>query len=123
MACVIEFPDLMFFASLGTRMTLYALNMLPDGRFLSSELATALVPFSFHGRNQYKAVLRMMAIFHVCVSYDLCSYLFSQNTYSVFLQDEITKQEELMGEIDRTVLRSKGTKVRDVLNIPEVLFE
>ncbi|CAG8626613.1 6912_t:CDS:10, partial [Ambispora gerdemannii] len=85
---------------IGTRMTLYALNMLPDGRFLSSELATALIPFSFHGRNQYKALLRMMAIFH----------------------DEITKQE-LMGEIERSVLRSKGTTVRHVLKIPDELFE
>ncbi|CAG8557486.1 301_t:CDS:10 [Gigaspora rosea] len=84
-----------------TRMTLYALNMHPDGRFLSSELATALIPFSFHGRNQYKALLRMMAIFH----------------------DEITKQEELMGEIERSVLRSKGTTVRHVLKIPDELFE
>ncbi|CAG8510485.1 3428_t:CDS:2 [Paraglomus occultum] len=86
---------------IGTRMTLYALNMLPDGRFLSSELATASIPFSFHGRNQYKALLRMMAIFH----------------------DGITKQEELMGEIERSVLRSKGTTVRHVLKIPDELFE
>ncbi|CAG8615146.1 10662_t:CDS:2, partial [Paraglomus brasilianum] len=81
---------------IGTRMTLYALGMLPDGRFISSELATAVVPFSFHGRSQFKAVFRMMAIFH----------------------DELTKQEELMGEIDRIVLRSKGTTVRHVLKIP-----
>ncbi|PKC00103.1 hypothetical protein RhiirA5_365928 [Rhizophagus irregularis] len=85
----------------GTRMTLYALSMLPDGRFISSELATAVVPFSFHGRNQFKAIFRMMAIFH----------------------NEITKQEELMGEIDRVVLRSKGTTVRHVLKIPEGLFD
>ncbi|CAB4441328.1 unnamed protein product [Rhizophagus irregularis] len=85
----------------GTRITLYALSMLPDGRFISSELATAVVPFSFHGRNQFKAIFRMMAIFH----------------------NEITKQEELMGEIDRVVLRSKGTTVRHVLKIPEGLFD
>ena len=47
-------------------------------------------------------------------------YLFSGGA---FLQDEITKQEELMGEIDRLVLRSKGTTVRHVLKIPEELFE
>jgi hypothetical protein len=62
--------------------------MLPDGRFISSELATALVPFSFHGRNQFKAIFRMMAIFHVCVFYDLHSYfifpkyLFGGGTFS-----------------------------------------
>ncbi|CAG8581905.1 16463_t:CDS:2 [Dentiscutata erythropus] len=61
----------------------------------------ALIPFSFNGRNQYKALLRMMAIFH----------------------DEITKQEELMGEIERSVLRSKGTTVRHVLKIPDELFK
>ncbi|CAJ0840021.1 16529_t:CDS:2 [Entrophospora sp. SA101] len=33
---------------LGTRMTLYSLNMLPDERSLLAELATALIPFSFH---------------------------------------------------------------------------
>jgi len=69
-------------------MTLYALSMLPDGRFISSELATAVVPFSFHGRNQFKAIFRMMAIFHVCVSYDLHlyfifpKYLFGGGTFS-----------------------------------------
>ena len=53
-------------------------------------------------------------------------YFISQNTYSVvvlFLQDEITKQEELMGEINRLVLRSNGVTVRHVLKIPEELFE
>lgn len=80
---------------------LYSLNMLPDGRFLSVELATASIPFSFHGRHQYKAVLRMMAIFH----------------------NEITKQEELMGEINKSVIRSEKTTVRDVFKIPEGIFE
>ena len=47
-------------------------------------------------------------------------YLFGGGT---FLQNEITKQEELMGEIDRVVLRSEGTTVRHVLKIPEELFE
>ncbi|KAF0487837.1 hypothetical protein F8M41_022468 [Gigaspora margarita] len=75
--------------------------MLPDGRFLSVELATASIPFSFHGRHQYKAVLRMMAIFH----------------------NEITKQEELMGEINKSVIRSEKTTVRDVFKIPEGIFE
>ncbi|CAG8477432.1 13143_t:CDS:2 [Dentiscutata heterogama] len=65
----------------GTRMTLYSLSMLPDGRFLSVELATAPIPFSFH-----------------------------------------VKQEELMGEINRSVIRSEKT-VRDVLKIPEGIFE
>jgi len=48
------------------RLTLYALSMLSDGRFLVTELATAVMPFSFNGRDQYKVILRMMAIFHVC---------------------------------------------------------
>ncbi|CAG8786139.1 9847_t:CDS:2, partial [Cetraspora pellucida] len=86
---------------ISTRMTLYSLNMLPDGRFLSVELATATIPFSFHGRHQYKAVLQMMAIFH----------------------DEIIKQEELMAEISRSVIRPEETTVRDVLKIPEGIFE
>lgn len=62
-----------------------------------------------------KAILGMMAIFtYVC--HMIYAHLFSQNTYSVFLQDEITNQEqELMGEIDRSVLRSKGTTVRQCI--------
>ena len=68
-------------------MMLYALSisMLPDGRFIiiSSELATAVVPFSFHGWNQFKAIFRMMAIFHVCVSYDLhLSFIFPKYLFS-----------------------------------------
>jgi len=39
------------------------------------------------------------------------------------LKDEIMKQEELMAEIDRSVLRPKGITVRYVLDIPEELFE
>ncbi|CAG8560599.1 9838_t:CDS:2 [Paraglomus occultum] len=62
---------------IGTRMTLYALNMLPDGRFLSSKLATAMIPFSFHGRDKFKSIFRLMAILH----------------------DEIMKQDALIGEI------------------------
>ncbi|CAI2193383.1 2282_t:CDS:2, partial [Funneliformis geosporum] len=50
--------------SINNRLTLYALSMLSDGRFLVTELATATIPFSFNARSQYKAVLRMMAIFH-----------------------------------------------------------
>jgi len=84
--------------SINARLTLYALSMLSDGRFLVSELATAVMPFNFNGRSQYKGVLRMMAIFH----------------------SEITKQEELMKEVNRIVLRPKDTTVRQVLKIPEL---
>jgi len=86
---------------IGTRMTLYSLNMLTDGQFLSAELATASIHFSFYGRHQYKAVLRMMAIFH----------------------DEITKQEELMGKINGSVLQSKEMTVHHVFKIPEGMFD
>ncbi|CAB5298289.1 unnamed protein product [Rhizophagus irregularis] len=84
-----------------TQMTLYSLNMLPDGRYLSAELTTASIPFNFHGRHLYKAVFRMMVIFH----------------------DEITKQEELIGKINRSVLRSKGVTICYVLKIPEGMFD
>ncbi|KAF0475633.1 hypothetical protein F8M41_024581 [Gigaspora margarita] len=33
--------------SINARLTLYALSMLSDGRFLANELATAVIPFSF----------------------------------------------------------------------------
>ncbi|GBC05780.1 hypothetical protein RclHR1_06420003 [Rhizophagus clarus] len=72
--------------------------MLPDGRFLITELATAVMPFSFNGRDQYKTILRMVAIFH----------------------DQITKQEKLMKKINRSVLRPKETTVRNILRIPEL---
>jgi hypothetical protein len=78
MTSAVEFSDTYIFFFLGTRMTLYALNMLPDGRFLSSELATAVIPFRFHGRNQFKSIFRLMAILHVCAN-----VLFFQNTHLV----------------------------------------
>ncbi|CAG8502044.1 865_t:CDS:2 [Paraglomus brasilianum] len=90
------------FSMLGidTRITLYSLRMLKDGQFLATELATAIVPFSYNGRMQMKAVLRMMAIVH----------------------DELTKQEALLAEIDRHVTRPEGkVTVREVLHIPKRL--
>jgi hypothetical protein len=48
-----------------TRMTLYAMNMLEDGRFFATELAMAVLPFTFSSRGKYNAILRMMSIFHV----------------------------------------------------------
>ncbi|CAG8826418.1 7861_t:CDS:2, partial [Dentiscutata erythropus] len=68
--------------TMDARLTLYALSILPDSR---SELATAVILFSFNGRSQYKGVLNMMANFH----------------------SEITKQEEIMKEVNRFVLRPK----------------
>ncbi|GET52699.1 hypothetical protein GLOIN_2v1626087 [Rhizophagus irregularis DAOM 181602=DAOM 197198] len=44
-------------------MTLYALNILSNGKFLN-----------FQGQNQYKALFRLMVIFH-CVSNNLYSYI------------------------------------------------
>ncbi|CAG8800602.1 13518_t:CDS:2, partial [Gigaspora margarita] len=85
----------------GSRMTLYSLNILSDRRFLLVELATASIPFSFHGRYQYKAVLQIMAIFH----------------------NEIMKQKELLGEINKSIIQSEKTTVRDILKIPEEIFE
>ncbi|CAG8597364.1 2303_t:CDS:2 [Paraglomus brasilianum] len=80
--------DIKVFSMLGidTRITLYSLRMLKDGQFLATELATAIVPFSYNGRMQMKAVLRMMAIVH----------------------DELTKQEALITEIDRHVTCPEG---------------
>jgi len=37
-----------------------------------------------------------------------------------FLQDEMIKQEALMEKINQSVLRTKETKVRDVLRMPEL---
>ncbi|KAG9297447.1 hypothetical protein G9A89_020848 [Geosiphon pyriformis] len=84
--------------SINNQLTLYALSMLPDGHFLVTELARATIPFSFNARSQYKAVLRMMAIFY----------------------DEMIKQEALIEKINKSVLRTKETKVRDVLRVPEL---
>jgi len=85
--------------SIHTRLTLYSLNLLPNGHFLSCELASAVLPFSLNGRGQYKSVLRMMSIFH----------------------DEITKQDVLFEEINKTVTRSKKLKVRQALKIPKAI--
>ncbi|CAG8498069.1 24707_t:CDS:2 [Gigaspora rosea] len=79
-----------------SRLTLYSLNILHDGRFLLCELASAVMPFSFKGRHQYKSVLRMMPIFH----------------------DELIKQDELLEEINESILHSKNVTVRQVLKTP-----
>ncbi|CAI2177682.1 8744_t:CDS:2 [Funneliformis geosporum] len=87
--------------SINNRLTLYSLNLLPNGRFLSCELASAVLPFSLIGRGQYKSVLRTMSIFH----------------------DEITKQEMLFEEINKTVTRSKKLTVRQALKIPKAMVD
>ncbi|KAG9293178.1 hypothetical protein G9A89_010515 [Geosiphon pyriformis] len=47
------------------RITFYSLNMLNDEYFLSSELFSALFPFSFDARAKYKQILFLMGVFHV----------------------------------------------------------
>ena len=47
------------------RITFYSLNMLNDGSFLSSELFSALFPFSFDARAKYKQILFLIGIFHI----------------------------------------------------------
>ncbi|CAG8552474.1 22154_t:CDS:2 [Dentiscutata erythropus] len=59
-------------------------------QFLSSELFSATILFSFYGQSQYKDVFRMMARFH----------------------DEIMEQEELLGQINRTVFSSEEMKLK-----------
>ncbi|CAB4476574.1 unnamed protein product [Rhizophagus irregularis] len=54
--------------SINNRLTLYSLNLLPNGHFLSCELASTVLPFSLSGRGQYKSVLRMMSIFHMSLA-------------------------------------------------------
>ncbi|CAJ0845755.1 9402_t:CDS:2, partial [Entrophospora sp. SA101] len=81
--------------AISTRLTLYALNMLPDGRFLATELASAIIPFSWSGRSKYKVILLMMSIFH----------------------EELTKQEELMEEISLCSSSTNGITVRQVLRL------
>ncbi|CAG8693456.1 1091_t:CDS:2 [Funneliformis mosseae] len=81
------------------RLTLYALSMMEDGRFIAYELSSAELPFDFDSRSKYMAVLRMMAIFH----------------------DEMVQQAVIMNEIDSILIPSEGTCVRDVLKIPENL--
>ncbi|CAG8502301.1 11293_t:CDS:10, partial [Acaulospora colombiana] len=69
------------------RLTLYALSMMEDGRFVAYELSSAELPFDFDSRSKYMAVLRMMAIFH----------------------DEIVHQTVIMNEIDSILIPSEGT--------------
>ncbi|CAJ0756141.1 14548_t:CDS:2 [Entrophospora sp. SA101] len=81
------------------RITLYSLNMIDDGTFLASELASAIIPFSFEGRSKYKAVLYLMFLLH----------------------GEFMKQLSIMQELDFTINRNEGVTVRDVLRIPKSL--
>ncbi|CAG8462030.1 7409_t:CDS:2 [Cetraspora pellucida] len=64
--------------------------MMDDGSFLASELASAVIPFSFEGRSKYKAVLYLMA-------------------------DEFINQLSIMQELDLNINHSEGVTVRDVL--------
>ncbi|RUS32219.1 hypothetical protein BC938DRAFT_475995 [Jimgerdemannia flammicorona] len=94
------------------RLTLYAMNMLEDGRFFATELATTTMPFTFSGRTKYKTVLRLMGIFH-----------FPKYSRSCLpMQDELITQAAVLEEIDCEVLRPEGKTVRDVLRLPEELM-
>ena len=37
------------------RLTLYSMNILEDGQFFATELATVTIPFTFSGRTKYSA--------------------------------------------------------------------
>ncbi|CAB5308455.1 unnamed protein product [Rhizophagus irregularis] len=63
------------------RMTLYSLNMLNDGTFLTSELYSTLLPFSLDAISKYKGILYLMAVLH----------------------EEITKQISIMKDFDLAV--------------------
>ncbi|PKY58806.1 hypothetical protein RhiirA4_481027 [Rhizophagus irregularis] len=84
------------------RITLYSLNMLKDGTFLTSELYSTLLPFSLDAISKYKGIFYMMAIFH----------------------EEITDQISIMKNLDFTINYNnynEESTVRDVLKIPKVL--
>jgi len=85
--------------AIGYRITLYSLSITDDGSFLASELASAIIPFSFEGRSKYKAVLYLMVLFH----------------------DEFMKQLSIMQELDFIINYDEGDTVRDVLKIPKSL--
>ncbi|KAG9303601.1 hypothetical protein G9A89_018497 [Geosiphon pyriformis] len=78
------------------RLTLYSMNMLEDGHFFATELATATIPFPFDGRTKYKTILQLMGIFH----------------------DELLMQATILEEINCEVLRPEAKTVRDVLRLP-----
>ncbi|CAG8632934.1 1028_t:CDS:10, partial [Paraglomus brasilianum] len=80
------------------RVSLYSLNMLKDGTFLTSELYSTLLPFSLDAISKYKGILYMMAIFH----------------------EEVTKQMSIMKKID-LIDHNEESTVRDVLKIPKAL--
>ncbi|UZO10220.1 uncharacterized protein OCT59_001818 [Rhizophagus irregularis] len=83
------------------RMTLYSLNMLNDGTFLTSELYSTLLPFSLDAISKYKGILYLMAVLH----------------------EEITKQISIMKDFDLAVHHNGKSIVRDVLKIPKGLKE
>ncbi|CAG8696427.1 11670_t:CDS:10, partial [Funneliformis caledonium] len=85
--------------AIGYRITLYSLSMREDGSFLATELASAVIPFSFEGRSKYKAVLYLMVLFH----------------------DEFMKQLSIMQELDFTINYGGRDTVRNVLKIPKSL--
>ncbi|RIA89291.1 hypothetical protein C1645_825056 [Glomus cerebriforme] len=81
------------------RMTLYSLNMLNDGTFLTFELYSTLLPFSLDAISKYKEIFYLMAILH----------------------KEITKQILIMKDLDLIVDYNGKNTVQDVLKISKAL--
>ncbi|CAJ0754169.1 15507_t:CDS:2, partial [Entrophospora sp. SA101] len=79
---------------LATKIKVFCTQAI-NGRFLATELASAIIPFSWSGRSKYKVILLMMSIFH----------------------EELTKQEELMEEISLCSSSTNGITVRQVLRL------
>ncbi|RUP41882.1 hypothetical protein BC936DRAFT_138290 [Jimgerdemannia flammicorona] len=105
---------------IGDRMTLYSLNMQMDGSFLASELYSAIFPFPFDARNRFKAVLRMMTVFHCrCTTRQLLQLV----DFFYGFQDEVTEQVSLMKKLDIMADDYQGQSVRDVLAIPKSLHD
>ncbi|CAG8639966.1 11684_t:CDS:2, partial [Diversispora eburnea] len=83
------------------RITLYSLNILNDGTFLTSELYSTLLPFSFDAISKYKGIFYLMTIFH----------------------EEVARQISIMKNLDLAIDYDggNGNTVRDVLRIPKSL--
>src|SRR4051812_35727565 len=90
--------------------------MSDNGSFLTSELASAVIPFSFEGRSKYKTILYLMTLFHVS---NYAYYFLSLK--ETFFQDEYMKQLSILQELDFMISHDNEFTVRDVLKIPKSL--
>ena len=89
--------------------------------FLSSELFSALFPFSFDARAKYKQILFLMSIFHISKVVHIVYHSLGHQQCFCDFQNEFMDQIKLMQDLDLNINHYKEKSVRSVVRIPIAL--